>query len=177
MERDQQSAASMEAWRSLGDEGQAALADRAAKRAAYIARCYGAQLDSSEILGATWAGITDRLAPEYLSKHSGVTLETIAFRAAHAAAEVWRYDRDKHSGNAQLEDWNGVSGEDVERSAIIRTAIKDCFARLDSRGKAIAKLILEGYTERQAGEAVGISGPAVHKRLVQIRRTLQEVIG
>ena len=127
MERDYKSAASVEAWASLGEEGQAALASRAAKRAAYIARCYGAQLDSSEIWGLTWEKMVDRLTPEYLSKNNGLTLEAVAFRAAHAAAETWRYDWDKHNGNNRVpfEDWNGISSEDVERDTIIITpAIK-----------------------------------------------------
>ena len=178
MERDYQSAASVEAWASLGDEGQAALASRAAKRAAYVARCYGVQLNGSEIWGDTWAGIVDRLTPEYLTKNSGLTLEAVAFRAAHAAAETWRYNCDKHNSNrVPLEDWNGISSENVERSTIVKTVIEDCFAGLDSRGKAIAQLIISGHTERQTGEAVGISGPAVHKRVARMRRELRAALG
>lgn len=79
MEREYESAASMEAWENLGDEGQAALARKAAKRAAYIARSYGAQIDGDELLGGTWIGIVSRLNPEYLSKYSGLTMWQIAF--------------------------------------------------------------------------------------------------
>ena len=42
----------------------------------------------------------------------------------------------------------------------------------DSRDKSIAALIGKGLTERQIGEAIGISGPAVHKRIARMRKEL-----
>ena len=42
----------------------------------------------------------------------------------------------------------------------------------DSRDKSIAALIGKGLTERQIGEVIGISGPAVHKRIARMRKEL-----
>lgn len=180
MERDFnfRSAVSVEAWNNLGDEGQAALASRAAKRGAYIARCYGAQLDADEIWGDTWKGIAERLNSEYLSRHSGLTLEAVAFRAARAAAERLRYDWSRHSADTvPLEDRSAADNCDTERSAAIRAALENCLATQDERSGAILRLIAMGYTERQIGKVIGISGPAVHKRIVRIRQELQAALG
>ena len=89
-------------------------------------------------------------------------------------AETWRYDRDKYGRDLPLEAWNGVDGYDVESIVIDRLAIADCMAGLDSRGRAVAELIIAGCTERETAKAVGISGVAVHKRVVKMRRGLAE---
>lgn len=168
-------------WNAMSGEEQAELANRAAKRAANIARNYGAELTADELWGETWMGITDRLNADYIDKHNArleqpLTIQQIAYRAAHAAAEVWRYDRDKHGSNVPLEDWNGADGSDTERSAINRTALDDYFNGLDSMGRAVMELTVKGYTERQTGEAVGISGAGVHKRITKARATLTEAV-
>lgn len=168
-------------WDAMSGEEQAELANRAARRAVQIARSYGAELSADELWGETWEGIVTRLNADYLDKHNArreqpLTLWQIAFRAAHAAAEVWRYDRDKHGNSVPLEDWNGVNGYDVERCTINRIAIDDYLNGLDSRGKAIMELTAQGFTERQTGEAVGISGAGVHKRIAKMRAALAEAL-
>lgn len=168
-------------WNAMTDTQQAELANRAARRAAQIARSYGVELSADELWGTTWEGIVDRMNADYLTKHNEqreqpLTLWQIAFRAAHAAAETWRYDRDKHGNSVSLEDWNGVNGCDVERCTINRIAIDNYLNGLDSRGKAIMELVVQGFTERQTGEAVGISGAGVHKRIVKMRAALAEAI-
>ena len=93
--------ASMETWQRMSGADQAELASKAAKRAAYIARSYGAKLTADELWGETWAGIVKRLDAAYLDKHNQqreqpLTLWQVAFRAAHTAANVWWYDNNKH---------------------------------------------------------------------------------
>ena len=173
--------ASMTAWEAIGDDGQAELASRAAKRAAYIARSYGAKLTADELWGETWAGIVKRLDAAYLDKHNQqreqpLTLWQVAFRAAHTAANVWWYDNNKHGNSVPLEDWNGVDGYDMEAAVIQRLTLDDCMAGLDSRGKSIMELTAQGFTERETGKAIGISGVAVHKRLSKMRRDIQAAI-
>ena len=167
--------ASMETWQALGDAGQAEITLKAARRVAYIAWCYGVKLTADEIWGGTWEGTTKRMTCTYLSKANGqreqpLTIWQIAFRGAHTAAETWRYDRNKYGYSLPLEAWNGVDGYDVESVVIDRLAIADCLTGLDSRGRAVAELIVAGHTEREVGKAVGISGVAVHKRVVKMRR-------
>ena len=100
----------------------------------------------------------------------------IANRAAHAAVEVWRYDYNKHGDVAPLEAWTAIDGGDMEGRIIDRLTVEDFIAQQDSRGKAIAQLTIIGCTERQTGEAVGISNVAVHKRLARMRKDLREAI-
>ena len=173
--------ASIETWQALGDDGQAEITLKAARRAAGIAWCYGVELTADELWGGTWEGTAKRMTCAYLNqanwqREQPLTLWQIAFRAAHTAAETWRYDRDKYGCDLPLEAWNGVDGYDVESIVIDRLAIADCMAGLDSRGRAVAELIVAGHTEREAGKAVGISGVAVHKRVVKMRRELSEAI-
>lgn len=173
--------ASMTAWERMSGADQAELASKAAKRAAYIARSYGAELTADELWGETWAGIVKRLDAAYLDKHNQqreqpLTLWQVAFRAAHTAANVWWYDNNKHGNSVPLEDWNGVDGYDMEASIIQRLTLDDCMAGLDSRGKSIMELTAQGYTERETGKAVGISNVAVHKRLSKMRRDIQAAI-
>lgn len=117
-------------WNALTDTQQAELANRAARRAAQIARNYGAEITADELWGETWMGIADRMNVDYITKHNKqreqpLTLQQIAFRAAHAAAEVWKYDRDKRGSNVSLEDFTGADNCDVERCVINMTAIND----------------------------------------------------
>lgn len=173
--------ASLEAWEAMGDDAQAELASKAAKRAAYIARSYGAELTADELWGETWAGIVERLDAAYLDRHNQrreqpLTLWQVAFRAAHAAAEIWRYNSNKHGNNVPLEDWYNLDSYDMEASILQRLTLDDCMAGLDSRGKSIMELTAQGYTERETGKAIGISGVAVHKRLSKMRRDIQAAI-
>ena len=48
--------ASLETWKALGDDGQAEIALKAAKRATYIARCYGVELYRRRALGQDAGG-------------------------------------------------------------------------------------------------------------------------
>lgn len=173
--------ASMTAWQALGDDGQAEITLRAARRAASIAWSYGVKLTADEIWGGTWEGTAKRMTRTYLSNANGqteqpLTLWQVAFRAAHAAAEIWRYNCNKHGYNVPLEDWNGVDSYDMESSVIQQIVLNDCMAGMDSRGRAIMELTAQGYTEREAGKSIGISGVAVHKRLSKMRRDIQAAI-
>lgn len=173
--------ASMETWRHMSGADQAEIASRAAKRAAYIARSYGAELTADELWGETWAGIVTRLDADYLDRHNQrreqpLTLWQIAFRAAHAAAELWRWNYNRDKDMLPLECWAMIDNSSMEDGIINRLAIDDCMAGLDSRGKSIMELTASGYTERETGKAIGISGVAVHKRLTRIRKDLQAAI-
>ena len=177
MERDYiKSAASTETWQSLGDEGQTELVSRAAQRAVYRARAYGVRIDMEDILGATWTGIVDRLKPEYLTRNSGISLWRVALRAGHAAAEQMRYTDHKSCYNVPLADWNGVDTTDTVNIITARSAIAACYSGLDGKGKAVMRMLADGFTERQVGEAVGISHQAVHKRIIGIRNTIAEAL-
>ena len=58
--------ASIEAWQALGDDGQAEITLRAARRAAGIAWSYGVKLTADELWGGTWEGTAKRMTYTYL---------------------------------------------------------------------------------------------------------------
>ena len=177
--------ASLETWEAIPATEQVEIITRAAKRAVYIAGAYGVALTVDEIMGQTWENTVKRLDADRLSKanakrtaegNTPFTIMQIATRAAPAAVEVWRYDYNKHGDVAPLEAWTAIDGGDMEGRIIDRLTVEDFIAQQDSRGKAIAQLTIIGCTERQTGEAVGISNVAVHKRLARMRKDLREAI-
>lgn len=176
--------ASMTAWEAISAPEQVEIIIKAAKRAVYIAGAYGVVLTVDEILGATWEGTVKRLEGGRLDKANAkrtaegkeaLTIMQIAHRAAHGAAELYRYDLDKHSA-LPLEFWEAVDDGNMEDQIIDRLAIADYVKQLDSRGQSIMELTAQGYTERETGKAVGISGGAVHKRVTRMRQSLRKAI-
>lgn len=176
--------ASMETWEAIGAPEQVEIITRAAKRAVYIAAAYGVVLTVDEIMGATWEGTVKRLDADRLDKANAkrmaegkqpLTIMQVVHRAAHGAAELDRYDRIKHDA-LPLEAWEAIDNGDMEDGIISRLVIDDCMAGLDNRGKSIMELTARGYTERETGKAIGISGVAVHKRLARMRKELREAI-
>ncbi len=110
--------ASKGAWRALTDVEQLRIVQKAARKAVYVAGAYGVRLTVDELIGATWIGIIDRLEADKLNKANSkvetpLTIGQIAFRAAHDAAELQRYDFHKHN-YLPLECWTVVDDGDME---------------------------------------------------------------
>lgn len=176
--------ASMEAWEAIGATAQVEIVTRAAKRAAYLVGAFGVNLTPDELIGQTWIGTVERLDADRLSKANGrraaegktaLTIMQIAHRAAHTAAELHRYDYNKHSA-LTLECWTAVVDGDMEDRIIDRLTMEDFIAQRDDRDKAIVQFTIMGHTERETGKAIGISGVAVHKRVTRMRKSLSEAI-
>lgn len=115
-----------------------------------------------------------------------VTLVSIVYNAARASIAAIYYQDTKHGaaydfeisdddGNAAsyLETMCGDSHQDTAKTAIIRAAIREYVAGLDDIGRQVVALIMDGKTEREIGDAVGMSGPAVHKRIKKMREALE----
>lgn len=49
-------------------------------------------------------------------------------------------------------------------------------ASRDETDQKVMEMLVQGYTERQIGKVVGMSGPAVHKRIMKMRKDLRELI-
>ena len=176
--------ASVEAWEAIPATDQVEIITRAVKRAAYLAGAFGVNLTPEELIGQTWIGTVERLDADRLSKANGrraaedkapLTIIQIAHRAAHTAAELHRYDFDKHSA-LPLECWTAVVDGDMEDRIIDRLTMEDFIAQRDDRDKAIVQFTIMGHTERETGKAIGISGVAVHKRVTRMRKSLSEAI-
>ena len=176
--------ASMAAWERISATDQVEIVTRAAKWAAYLAAAYGVTIVPDELIGSTWIGTVERLDADRLSKanerrategRTALTIRQVVYRAAHGAAELDRYDRQKHNA-LPLEAWTAIDDGDMEDRIIDRLTVENFIAQRDGRDQAIAQLTVSGFTERETGKAVGISNVAVHKRLSKMRRDIQAAI-
>lgn len=178
--------ASMEACEAIGAPEQVEIIIKAAKSAAYKAYAFsGVPIDYQEIMGQTWENTVKGLSADRLDKANAkraaedkapLTIMQAAHRAAHAAAELCRWHLNKDREALPLECWTAIDNGDMENKIINRLTIEDFIAQQDSRGQSVLELTAMGFTERQTGEAVGVSGTAVHKRLVRMRNELREAI-
>ncbi len=127
--------------------------------------------------------VNERRAAKGLPPRSLVSL---VYNAAKAAImKIWESDK-KHgqaiqdpevvNDNGNIESWTetrvAAAGYNTEASAIIRADLERFTAGRDETDRKIIYALAEGYTERQIGKSVGISGVAVHKRIVKIRAAL-----
>lgn len=183
MEAEKQTA-SMTAWEAILAPKQVEIIIKAAKWAAYIAGAYGVVLTADELIGETWLGMVKRLDADKLYKANAkradegkapLTIRQVAFRAAHSAAELDRYDRNKHNA-LPLETWEAVDGGNMEDQIITRLTLEGFAVGRDTVDKLIIKMLPEGYTERQIGVPADMTGPAIHKRIVKIRDGLRREI-
>ena len=115
------------------------------------------------------------------------TLGSIISRVARAGLSQMDRTSRKHgkATNQTVTDSEGneidllnllPADNNTERTAINRAAIKDFFAGLDTINQTIIKGKADGLTERELAAIVGISGPAVHKRIVKMRADLIKMI-
>ena len=114
--------ASMEVWEAIPAPEQVEIIVKASKSAAYKVYAFsGMSLDYQEIMGQTWENTVKGLDAGRLDKantkraaegKAPLTIAQIAHRAAHAAAELWRYDSNKHNA-LPLEMWAGIDDSSV----------------------------------------------------------------
>ena len=50
-------------------------------------------------------------------------------------------------------------------------AFQESLSRLTETNRAIAEMVMAGYTQAEIGEELGISQPAISKRIAKIMRT------
>lgn len=150
------------------------------------------------LVNETWLKLAERLTPEYLDglnskrTHDGkeeITLVSLVYRCAKDAIRSI-YEQDIKHGRAQaytIVDNHGdeydyidimaVSARDnTETSAIIRAAFHSILNGMDNTDRIIIECKCEGMSERDIGIVAGISGVAVHKRIVKIRAALTAVL-
>lgn len=146
------------------------------------------------LVNEAWLKLAERLTPEYLDglnskrTHDGkeeITLVSLVYRCAKDAIRSI-YEQDIKHGRAQaytIVDNHGdeydyidimaVSARDnTETSAIIRAAFRSILNDMDNTDRIIIECKRDGMSEREIGIVAGISGVAVHKRIVKIRAAL-----
>lgn len=146
------------------------------------------------LVNETWLKLAERLTPEYLDglnskrTHDGkeeITLISLVYRCAKdAIRSIYEQDIkhgrtrvhtivDKDSDEHDYIDIMAVSARDnTEASTIIRAAFRSILNGADKIDRVIIDCKCAGMSEREIGIVTGISGVAVHKRIVKIRAAL-----
>lgn len=183
---DEGQTASMEAWEAIGVPEQVEIIIKAAKSAVHKAYAFsGVPIDYQEIMGQTWENTVKGLSADRLEKANAkraaedkapLSITQVAHRAAHAAAELWRWHLNKDREVLPLECWTAIDSGNMENRIIDRLMVEDFIAQQDTRGQSMIELICEGFTEREIGKAVGTSGAAVNKRKTRMKKELLQAI-
>lgn len=69
-----------------------------------------------------------------------------------------------------------AAADNTEKAAITRTTLQQFIASRDTIDQQIIQGKVDGLTEREIAAIVGISGPAVNKRIAKIRTALAPII-
>lgn len=147
------------------------------------------------LVNEAYCKLAERLSPDYLGKLNArraekglmnASLTTLVYRAAKDAIRAVYRDDIKHgcASVRTVKDKDGAEHsyidtvvssrkDNTETSAIIRSALAEFVAGRDDIDRMIVEGKRDGYTEREIASIVGISGPAIHKRIDKIREALR----
>ena len=189
-------------WNKMSAEAQVNLITACIRKAAskehrgQMLLLHGHEIN--EFVNETWERITNNLQADKLTATNErraaqgkrpLKLVSVVYNAARASIAAIYYADTKHGaaydweisdgeGNTAsfLETCCGDAVENTETAAIIRADMERFKDGLDNIGRTILEMIMDGMTEREIGKAVGISGVAVHKRIVKMRSVLTRAI-
>ena len=127
----------------------------------------GTRYEINEVVNEAWLRITDNMTADRLTAinerraaqgKAPTTLAGIVYNAARASIAAISYSEKKHA------------------AAILSVELQRFIASRDSTDRQIIYGLMEKQTERELAAVVGISAPAVHKRIAKIRAVLAEII-
>lgn len=148
-------------------------------------------------INEAWLRITDNMTVDRLTAinerrtakgKAPSTLAGIVYNAARASIAAISYSQKKHAAasvrtvksedgkEADYIDTMTASKDNTEAAAILRTDLQRFIASRDSTDQQIIYGLMKKQTERELAAVVGISAPAVHKRIAKIRAALAEII-
>lgn len=157
----------------------------------------GTRQEINEIVNEAWLRITDNMTTDRLTAinerrtaqgKTPTTLVGVVYNAVRASIAAISYSEKKHAAasvrtvkNQDGEEVDYIdtmtsSGADTEAAAILNVDIQRFIASRDSTDRQIISGLIEKQTEREIAAVVGISAPAIHKRIVKIRAVLAEII-
>lgn len=157
----------------------------------------GTRYEINEVVNEAWLRITDNMTTDRLTAinerraaqgKAPTTLANIVYNAARASIAAISYSEKKHAAasvrtvkNQDGEEVDYIDtmtsiGADTEAAAILNVDIQRFIASRDSTDRQIISGLIERKTERELAAVVGISAPAVHKRIVKIRAALAAII-
>lgn len=184
-------------WNSKTPEQQLAYCESCVRAAIRDGYRISAGYEIGDAINATYVKIVERLADaealdaddarRTAAGKAGNTLGSIISRAAKASLEGMSYHSRKHcvatARTITDEDGNEIdrldltpANDDTERAAINRAAIKEFASNRDDIDQKIIAGKVNGLTEREIAAIVGISGPAVHKRIAKMRTEITEIV-
>lgn len=115
------------------------------------------------------------------------TLSMVINRAARAGLSRMAYQSRKH-GKASSHQITTEDGDEIdtlyllaatdntERAAIVHVVLQDFTTNLDDTNREIIAGRIQGMTEREISQIVGISNVAVHNRLAKMQKTLAAML-
>ena len=150
----------------------------------------------TELVNEAYCKLAENLKPERLTNRNAkrtaegkapVTLAALVYGAARNAI-MSQYRQEVKHARAALRTTTNDKGEEysyydtiaagprfnTEANAIADIGIEAMLAQRDKIDAAIIKGRLEGLTEREIAERVGMSGAAVHHRIKKIRTALRD---
>ncbi len=152
--------------------------------------------DLDEFVSEAWIKLSGCMSMEYLEKRNAkrvaagkvnVSLSSLVYGAAvHAINKVWRDDvkhgraqektvTDKDGNTYSYIDTLATSRKDsTEAKAIGSLGLSEFMNQRDEADRIIIEGIREGYKGKEIALMIGISAPAVTKRLKKLRRDLVE---
>ena len=157
----------------------------------------GTQYEINEVVNEAWLRITDNMTADKLNainerraaqEKAPTTLAGIVYNAARASIAAISYSEKKHAAasvrtvksedgkEADYIDTMTAGKDNTEAAAILRTDLQRFIANRDSTDQQIIYGLLEKQTERELATVVGISAPAVHKRIAKIRAELAAIL-
>lgn len=186
-------------WATMADEDKISMIKRCVYKAA-ARRDYdvwGRGHEINEYVNEAWLRLYKSLDYDnLLATNEGrvaewlkpISLITVVYQAASISIDTVGYADRKHSvaDSYLITDSEGndidylatlPGAADTERAAEILVALKRYRDGLDERGRKVLSRLVHGYTEREIASEVGVSGPAIHKRIAKIRRDLAFLLG
>ncbi len=157
----------------------------------------GTWYEINEVVNEAWLRVTDNLTADKLTAinerraaqgKAPTTLAGIVYRAARASIAAISYSDKKHAAASvrAVKDEDGQESDyidtmtaseyDTETAAILCATLERFAASRDEIDQQIIGGMVDGLTERELADIVGISNVAVHKRITKIRVALASIL-
>lgn len=196
MENTNNAAAIINEWNSLTTQAQINFITACTFKI-IKAQPTGTRQEINEIVNEAWLRITDNMITDRLTAinerriaqgKTPTTLVSIVYNAVRASIAAISYSEKKHAAasvrtvksedgkEADYIDTMTASKDNTEAATILRTDLQQFIASRDSTDQQIIYGLMKKQTERELAAVVGISAPAVHKRIAKIRTALAEII-
>jgi len=141
-----------------------------------------------ELVGRGWEGIARAMKHWQPGRSSFVSYMFLVVKSTQMRymRDIKRDKRKAHSEGLLYLDYHYeddenlmllnvfTSDENTEEEVIEKVMLESCIAQMKPRNRIIANMRLQGYTEREVSEVVGVSQPQVNRILRKMKQEWQE---